>query len=130
MLHGTNVAITALLGEWLCMQKELQEIPLASLRRSRAAAGSSGAATATAARANGGASSSGSSSGGGAIAANGGSGGAGGLALTSLTTRASTANIMELGKVDHSADRSFSKEWAPLSPVDATKSQLPPPPPR
>lgn len=125
VLHGTNVAVTALLGEWLCMQKELQEIPMASLRRARAATGGAGATTATAARANGGASSSSIGAVEGAANGGGGGGGAGGLALTSLTTRASTANIMELGRVDHTADRSLSKEWAPLSPMDASRAQPP-----
>lgn len=126
VLHGTDVAITALLGEWLCMQKELQEIPMTSLRRERAAAGT----TAMAARA------SGSGGAGSAAAANGSAsssaavGGGINLARSAANTRSSTANVMELGRVDHSADRQFSKEWAPLSPVDLTKSVQPPPPPR
>ena len=32
-MNGTGLAVAAVLGEWLCMQKEMQEIPLASLRR-------------------------------------------------------------------------------------------------
>lgn len=39
-MTGVNTAATALLGEWLCMQKEMQDIPLSSLRRP---AGDSGA---------------------------------------------------------------------------------------
>ncbi|EFN59054.1 hypothetical protein CHLNCDRAFT_17741, partial [Chlorella variabilis] len=27
-LQGANLAVTALLGEWMCMQKEMQEIPI------------------------------------------------------------------------------------------------------
>ena len=33
MVNGTGLAVTAVLGEYLCMQKELQEIPISSIRR-------------------------------------------------------------------------------------------------
>jgi hypothetical protein len=35
-LQGANLAVSALLGEWLCMQKEMQDIPISSLRRNGA----------------------------------------------------------------------------------------------
>lgn len=33
VVNGTGLAMTAVLGEWLCMQREMQDIPLSSLRR-------------------------------------------------------------------------------------------------
>ncbi|GAB4817788.1 hypothetical protein N2152v2_004834 [Parachlorella kessleri] len=33
LVNGTGLAVTAVLGEYLCMQKELQEIPISSIRR-------------------------------------------------------------------------------------------------
>lgn len=42
LVNGVNLATAALAGEWLCMQKELQEIPTASLRRSAGTGGTSG----------------------------------------------------------------------------------------
>ena len=99
MLHGTNLAATALLGEWLCMQKEMQEIPLTSLRRSAAAVAAGG--------------------GGG-----GGSGGGsnGGLSRA-VNARSSAANVMELAQVvvqpsrQGSLHAQSSINWGPLSPV-------------
>lgn len=33
LVNALNIAVTAGVGEWLCFQKELQEIPLATIRR-------------------------------------------------------------------------------------------------
>jgi hypothetical protein len=35
--NGVNLTCTALLGEWLCVQQEMKEIPLASIPRQRGA---------------------------------------------------------------------------------------------
>jgi hypothetical protein len=32
MVTGTELGIASVLGEWLCMRQELQEIPISSLR--------------------------------------------------------------------------------------------------
>ncbi len=41
-LTGAGLAATATLGEWLCIQQELREIPLASIPRPAAGAGGAG----------------------------------------------------------------------------------------
>lgn len=116
-LHGTNLAVTALLGEWLCIQKELQEIPMTSLRRNAAAAAKKSGGAAASAPA-------GSSSNGA------GSSGGGALLPRSSGGRGSTAHVLELGRMDgaqaHDLQLSGStaSEWAALSPVNT----LPPPP--
>lgn len=33
VVNGTGLAVAAVAGEWLCMQKEMQDIPLATLRQ-------------------------------------------------------------------------------------------------
>jgi hypothetical protein len=33
LVNGTGLAVTAVLGEYLCMQKEMQDIPISSIRR-------------------------------------------------------------------------------------------------
>lgn len=124
-LHGTNVAVTALLGEWLCMQKEMQDIPLASLRRNRSNAGAAatlGGLAGAAARVAGGGSGGG-SSGPGSGSSNGALGGS-----RMSNVRTSTANIMELGRVSHAGTQQqlvqeqaalvTPKGWAPISPLE------------
>ena len=113
------------------MQKEMQEIPLASLRRIRAnarAGAALGGLAAAAAKASGG--SSDGSAGGGAGGPGGSSssrpnssGGGGSSRLTNVRT--STANIMELGRVSHAATQQGEQvplispsTWAPISPVE------------
>jgi hypothetical protein len=38
VVNAINLTITAVLGEWLCLQHELKEIPMSSIRRPAAAA--------------------------------------------------------------------------------------------
>ena len=97
-LQGTNLAVTALLGEWLCMQKEMQDIPLTSLRRNGggAAAGAAGGHA-------------GSSGGGGMSGGIGRSLGGGG--------RGANVNVMELSSIAVTQHQA-SKDWAPLSPLN------------
>lgn len=117
-LHGTNVAVTALLGEWLCMQKEMQDIPLANLRRNRANAGAAatlGGLAGAAARVAGG-------GGGGTPSSSSSNGTLGSGRLSNVRT--STANIMELGRVSHAGTQQEQaalitpKAWAPISPLE------------
>lgn len=51
IVTGVNTAATALLGEWLCMQKEMQDIPLSSLRRPAGDAGARSSGVGNGARA-------------------------------------------------------------------------------
>ncbi|KAL4431249.1 hypothetical protein ABPG75_006505 [Micractinium tetrahymenae] len=93
-LQGSNLAATSLLGEYLCMQKEMQEIPLASLRRNgalaEAAAGPGGSRP-------------------------GGGGGGGILGRSNAgNARSSAVNVMELTSI---VTQPSAGDWGPLSPV-------------